>query len=98
PREASESGHPATVVGVAGRYDGLIEDVRQVNRRKLASRPIQNPVLARLETVGRSTFGAAEDVSVFLQMLGALGSAGLCVFLTPRVTGVMARISYVFPV
>jgi len=83
-RGAVRGGHPTTVVGVAGRYEGLIADVRQVNRRKPASRPIQNPVLARLETVGRSTFGAAEDVSVFLQMLGALGSAGLGVLRRPR--------------
>ena len=27
-RGAVETGHPATVVGVAGRYEGLIEDVR----------------------------------------------------------------------
>jgi phospholipid/cholesterol/gamma-HCH transport system permease protein len=83
-RRALEAGHPATVVGVAGRYEGLIEDVRQVNRRKPASQPIQNPVLARLETVGRSTFGAVEDVSAFLQMLGALGSAGFGVLRRPR--------------
>ena len=83
-RGASDAGHPATVVGVAGRYEGLIEDVRQVNRRKPASRPIQNPVLVRLETIGRSAFGAAEDVSVFLQMLGALGSACLGVLRRPR--------------
>lgn len=83
-RGAAEAGRPATVVGVAGRYEGLIEDVQQVNRRKLASRPIQNPVLARLETVGRSTLGAAEDLSVFLQMLGALGSAGFGVLRKPR--------------
>jgi phospholipid/cholesterol/gamma-HCH transport system permease protein len=83
-RGALESGHPATVVGIAGRYEGLIEDVRQVNRRKPASRPIQNPILARLETVGRSAFGAVEDVLVFLQMLGALGSAGLGVLRRPR--------------
>jgi phospholipid/cholesterol/gamma-HCH transport system permease protein len=50
-RDALESGHPATVVGVASRYEGLIEDVRQVNRRKPASRPVQNPVLTRLESV-----------------------------------------------
>jgi phospholipid/cholesterol/gamma-HCH transport system permease protein len=74
-RRASESGHPATVVGVAGRYQGLIDDVRRVNRRKPLSPPIQNPILARLEALGRSTFNAAEDISVFLQMLGALGSA-----------------------
>lgn len=83
-RSASDLGHSATVAGVASRYEGLIEDVRQVNRRKPASRPIQNPVLARLETIGRSTFGGAEDVSVFLQMLGALGSASLGVLRRPR--------------
>src|ERR1700687_2360255 len=83
-REALESGHPATVVGVAGRYEGLIEDVRRVNRRKPASRLVQNPVLARLEALGRSTFSAVEEGSVFLQMLGALGSASLGVLRRPR--------------
>ena len=83
-RGASDSGHPATFVGVAGRYGGLLEDIRQVNRRKPASRPIQNPVLKRLETIGRSTFSATEDVSVFLQMLGALASASLGVLRRPR--------------
>ena len=83
-RGASDSGHPATLVGVAGRHEGLIEDIRQVNRRKPASRPVQNPVLERLETIGRSAFGAAEDLSVFLQMLGALASASLGVLRRPR--------------
>ncbi len=83
-RRALEAGHPATIVGVAARYKGLIEDVRQVNRRRPVNRPIQIPGLARLETIGRSTFGAAEDVSVFLQMLGALGSASFGVLRQPR--------------
>jgi phospholipid/cholesterol/gamma-HCH transport system permease protein len=83
-RGESTPGHPVTVVGVAGRYKGLIEDIRQVNRRKPLSRPVQSPFVARLETVGRSTFSAVEDVSVFLQMLGALGSAGLGVLRRPR--------------
>ncbi|WP_051346671.1 ABC transporter permease [Bradyrhizobium sp. th.b2] len=83
-RGASDFGHPATLVGVASRYEGLIEDIRQVNRRTPASRPIQNPVARRLETIGRSAFGAAEDISVFLQMLGALGAASLGVLRRPR--------------
>jgi phospholipid/cholesterol/gamma-HCH transport system permease protein len=83
-RRALEAGHPATVVGLADRYTGLIEDVRQVNRRKPVGRAVQNPVLARLEAVGRSTFSAAEDVSVFLQMLGALASASFGVLRRPR--------------
>jgi phospholipid/cholesterol/gamma-HCH transport system permease protein len=83
-RRTLEAGHPATVVGVADRYTGLIEDVRQINRRKPASRVAQNPVLERLEAVGRSTFGAVEDASVFLQMLGALGYASFGVLRRPR--------------
>ena len=83
-RSAQEAGHPADIVGVADRHEGLIEDIRQVNRRKPASPPLQNPFLARLEAIGRSTFGAVEDVSVFLQMLGALGSASLGVLRRPR--------------
>jgi phospholipid/cholesterol/gamma-HCH transport system permease protein len=83
-RRALESGHPATVVGAADRYTGLIEDVRQVNRRQPASPAAQNPVLEKLEAVGRSTFSAVEDVAVFLQMLGALGSAGFGVLRRPR--------------
>ena len=83
-RRASESGHPATLVGVAGRYAGLIEDVRKVNRRKPANRTTQNAILARLESVGRATFSAVEEISVFLQMLGALASAGFGVLRTPR--------------
>jgi phospholipid/cholesterol/gamma-HCH transport system permease protein len=83
-RRALESGHPATLVGVAGRYAGLIENVRQVNRCKPANRTAQSAILARLESVGRATFSTMEEVSVFLQMLGALGSAGFGVLRRPR--------------
>jgi phospholipid/cholesterol/gamma-HCH transport system permease protein len=83
-RQALDSGHSATVVGAAGRYAGLIDDIRQVNRRKPVSMTTQNPVLARLEVIGRSTFSATEDVSVFLQMLGALASAMFGILRRPR--------------
>jgi phospholipid/cholesterol/gamma-HCH transport system permease protein len=82
-RRSLEAGHPATIVGVAGRFTGLIEDVRQVNRRKPVSQVTPNPVLTRLEAIGRSTFSAAEDVSVFLRMLGALASASFGVLRRP---------------
>ena len=83
-RRAQDSGHSATVVSAASRYAGLIDDVRQVNRRKPVGMTAQNPALARLEVIGRSTFSATEDVSVFLQMLGALTSAMFGVVLRPR--------------
>lgn len=83
-RRALESGHSATVVGAAARYAGLIDDVQQVNRHKTVSLTAQNPALARLEVIGRSTFSATEDVSVFLQMLGALASAMFGIVRRPR--------------
>jgi phospholipid/cholesterol/gamma-HCH transport system permease protein len=71
-RRASSAGRHAEMVGVADNYAGLIEEVRQVNRRNPAPAPVQNPVLARINDVGRSAVGATEDLAVFLQMLGAL--------------------------
>jgi phospholipid/cholesterol/gamma-HCH transport system permease protein len=97
-RRALDSGHSAKVVGAAGRYAGLIDDVRQVNRRIPVSLPAQNPVLARLEVVGRSTFSATEDVSVFLQMLGALASATFGTLLHPRSLRVKSLVYHLYQV
>jgi phospholipid/cholesterol/gamma-HCH transport system permease protein len=71
-RRASSAGHHAEMVGVADNYAGLIEEVRQVNRRNPAPAPVQNPVLTKINDVGRSAVGATEDLAVFLQMLGSL--------------------------
>jgi phospholipid/cholesterol/gamma-HCH transport system permease protein len=97
-RRALDSGHNATVVGAAGRYAGLIDDVRQVNRRKPVSIPAQNPVLARLEVVGRSAFSTTEEVSVFLQMLGALASAMFGTLLRPRSFRVKSLVYHLYQV
>jgi phospholipid/cholesterol/gamma-HCH transport system permease protein len=83
-RRARACGHSVAVVGVADRYAGLNKDVSLVNRDKPTVRPQQNPLLTRLETIGRSTFSTVEDVSVFLQMLGELGAAGFGVLRRPR--------------
>jgi phospholipid/cholesterol/gamma-HCH transport system permease protein len=83
-RRTLAAGHSATVNGVADRYVGLIDNVRQINRRKPATRVPKNPVLDRLEAIGRSTFGVADDLPAFLQMLGALGAACLGVLRRPR--------------
>jgi phospholipid/cholesterol/gamma-HCH transport system permease protein len=95
---ALDSGHSATVIGAAGRYAGLIDDVRQVNRRMPVSIPAQNPVLARLEVIGRSTFSATEDVSVFLQMLGALASAVFGTLLRPHSLRVKSLVYHLYQV
>ncbi|NVN88003.1 MAG: MlaE family lipid ABC transporter permease subunit [Rhodopseudomonas sp.] len=83
-RNATQAGHHASFVGVAAHYAGLIDEVRQVNRRGPTRRPKPNPILARLDEVGRSAWSATEDISVFLQMFGALAMTLLGVLRRPR--------------
>ncbi|MGZ5877103.1 MAG: MlaE family ABC transporter permease [Bradyrhizobium sp.] len=83
-RRATSAGHRADVVGVAESYAGLIEEVRQVNRHNPAPAPAPNPVLVKLNEIGRSTIGATEDLIVFLEMLGSLFLAIVGVLRRPR--------------
>src|SRR4051794_17594264 len=71
-RRATSAGHRTEMTGVAENYAGLIEEVRQVNRHNPAPAPARNPAAVKLEEIGRSAVGATEDLTVFLQMLGAL--------------------------
>src|SRR5713226_3307567 len=83
-RRATSAGHRADVVGVADNYAGLIEEVRQVNRHNLAPVPARNPVLVKVNDIGRSAIGATEDLTAFLQMLGSLFVALFGVLRRPR--------------
>jgi phospholipid/cholesterol/gamma-HCH transport system permease protein len=83
-RRATAAGHRAEVIGVADKYAGLIEEVHQVNRRDPAPTPTLNPVVAKVNDLGRSAVGATEDISAFLQMLGSLALALVGVLRRPR--------------
>jgi phospholipid/cholesterol/gamma-HCH transport system permease protein len=83
-RRATSAGHRADVVGVTDSYAGLIEEVRQVNRRVPAPVSPRNPIVAKVGDIGRSTIGAREDVTAFLDMLGSLCIALLGVLRRPR--------------
>src|SRR6202158_3387367 len=83
-RRVTSAGHRADVVGVADNYAGLIEEVRQVNRHNPAPAPARNPVVVKVDEIGRSAVGAAEDLTVFLQMLGSLFTAIFGVLRRPR--------------
>ena len=74
----------AEMVGVPDNYAGLIEEVRQVNRHNPAPAPAQNPLVAGVSDLGRAAIGSMEDVTVFLQMLGALFWALVGVLRRPR--------------
>jgi phospholipid/cholesterol/gamma-HCH transport system permease protein len=83
-RRAAAAGHRSEVVGVADNYAGLIEEVRQVNRRNPVPLPALNPVVAKVNDIGRFAVGSREDVGVFLQMLGSLFLALVGVLRRPR--------------
>ena len=83
-RKAASSGRSAGIVGVADHFSGLMDEMRQVNRHTPAATAAPNPVLARLSNLGKATIGAREDVTLFLQMLGALFMAVIGVVRRPR--------------
>jgi phospholipid/cholesterol/gamma-HCH transport system permease protein len=83
-RRVTSVGHGAEMVGVADNYAGLIDEVRQVNRRNPAPLPALNPVVARVNDVGRAALGATEDLTAFLHMLGSLFLALVGVLRRPR--------------
>jgi phospholipid/cholesterol/gamma-HCH transport system permease protein len=83
-RRAVSAGHRAEVTGVTENYLGLIEEVRQVNRHNHRPPPARNPVVVKLDEIGRSASNATEDIAVFLQMLGSLFVAILGVMRRPR--------------
>jgi len=83
-RHAPRSDPAANVIGVSDRYAGLIAEVNRVNRRKPAAEKPENPVAVRLEQLGRYGAGIMEDISVFVQMLGALGIALFGILRRPR--------------
>jgi phospholipid/cholesterol/gamma-HCH transport system permease protein len=83
-RRAALASQSPQVVGIPENYAGLINEVHDVNRHNPERRSVQNPALAKLEQIGRSAVGAAEDVAVFLQMLGSLCAAILRVVRRPR--------------
>ena len=83
-RRTTSAGHRADMTGVSDNYAGLIDEVRQVNRRTPAPVPAHNPVATKLGDIGRATIDAREDVTAFLQMLGALCIAILGVLRRPR--------------
>jgi phospholipid/cholesterol/gamma-HCH transport system permease protein len=83
-RRATSAGHRADRVGVADNYTGLIEEIRQVNRHNPAPPRARNPIVNKVNEIGRSAVGAMEDVTVFMQMLGSLFVALFGVLRRPR--------------
>jgi phospholipid/cholesterol/gamma-HCH transport system permease protein len=92
------AGHRADMIDVAAKYANLIEEVREVNRRKPEPRHEPNPLIGMISEVGRSTIGAREDIAVFLQMLGAFFVALFGVLRRPRALRVTSLVYQLYRV
>jgi phospholipid/cholesterol/gamma-HCH transport system permease protein len=79
-----ESGRKAELLRLPSHFNGLLDEVHQVNRRPPAPRPVQNKVVAALEAIGRTTVGVKASAEAFLDMLGAVGIALTRVLMNPR--------------
>jgi phospholipid/cholesterol/gamma-HCH transport system permease protein len=83
-RHLASGGQRAHIVGAAEDYIDLIEELRQVNRRRNPDPTERNSIADRLEMLGRAALAAVLDLSAFLQMLGAICLAAVGVFRRPR--------------
>ncbi|WP_441278332.1 ABC transporter permease [Tardiphaga sp. 172_B4_N1_3] len=83
-RHLASGGQRAHIVGAAEDYIDLIEELRQVNRRRNPDPTERNSIADRFEMLGRAALAAVLDLSAFLQMLGAICLAAVGVFRRPR--------------
>ena len=74
-RAASVEGREPSLVGVPDHYRGLLDEVRQTNRRKPRSVEPGSRLLAKAEALGRSTADAAQDFLTLIAMLGEIGNS-----------------------
>ena len=83
-RQCAGPGQEVQIVGVAERYRGLIEEIRDVNRRPAAVKPRDNGALAALESLGHAASDFGSDLLALLEMFGALSRAFVRVLANPR--------------
>jgi phospholipid/cholesterol/gamma-HCH transport system permease protein len=83
-RDFAAHGFDAQLVEVAARFRGLLDEIHGCGRQKPTSRRPANPILDRLEYLGRVTTDLGLDLIRLSGLLGALGSATARIFVRPR--------------
>ncbi len=72
-RRVHQAGSEIRTVGIHERFAGLIDELRSVNLHPPVHER-QNAVLLKLYQIGQSTVASLQELLVFLEMLGRLGS------------------------
>ncbi|QBR70845.1 ABC transporter permease [Beijerinckiaceae bacterium] len=83
-RDFAAHGFDAELVEVAARFRGLLDEIHGCGRQKPTSRRPANPILDKLEYLGRLTTDLGLDLIRLSGLLGALGSATARIFVRPR--------------
>lgn len=91
-------GGNAQFVGLPGHYRGLLDEVRDVNRRKPTRAESTNKFLNSLEVVGRATVDLKNDFADFFSMVGVVGVAMLRVMIRPHTFRLTSTIHHLYRV
>jgi phospholipid/cholesterol/gamma-HCH transport system permease protein len=83
-RAGHQRGQDMRILYLDARYQGLLEEVHQVNRKAAEPRQTPNAAVRVLDTVGRTVEDLGRDFLMFVNMLGALFHALAGVLLQPR--------------
>jgi phospholipid/cholesterol/gamma-HCH transport system permease protein len=82
-RDFIKHGFDAQLVEVPSRFRGLLDEIHSCGRDK-PTPVVQNPILAKLEDLGRATEEFGQDLVRLVDLLGALGSATARILVRPR--------------
>jgi phospholipid/cholesterol/gamma-HCH transport system permease protein len=82
-RSGREHGGQADLVAVPGHYQGLFDEIHNVNLRKPSHAVKSNPVIAAFEVAGRATVELQSAIVEFFAMFGVIGVATLRVVARP---------------
>ena len=83
-RNGTARGQAVEIAGLPERYRGLVEEVRQANRREPAPRERLRTIAAGLDRIGRGLESLRAEALSFLFMLGAVGTALARVIVRPQ--------------
>jgi len=97
-RSAREQVGEAGLVAVPGHYQGLFDEIHQVNRKKAAQPAAPNPLVHSLEIVGRATAAASTAVADFFSMFGVIGIATLRVMTRPLTFRLTSSVHHLYRV
>ena len=83
-RAATEAGHEARFISIPEHFRGLLDEVRQANRRTPAPRRSQSRLVSAIEDIGRRAVEIGGELITLLAMFGALGEALVRALVRPR--------------